>query len=318
MMLLRIGFAGRLLVLCMLALGVMVQPASASEMAKESISVLGVERHYLAQLPSTTSAAERSLILLLHGHGGSAAQLVGLNDRTAPFKPWIPIAEREQAVLIAADGTIGPDGKQGWNDLRGVAGNPSTDDLAFIRALITRAVQQQGVAHKKVYIVGISNGGHMALRVALQAPEIVAGIGVVAAAMPAGIELPQLRESVSVALMNGTRDRLMPFRGGKMARGRGVVLSTNDSTEFWVRSNQCQQPGQTKRYDNLSRKDRSRVVRTLYQQCESGAKVAMFEVRGAGHSTPSVSERYKRGYLLLTGRQNWDIESADEIWNVIR
>lgn len=102
-----------------------------------------------------------------------------------------------------------------------------------------------------------------------------------------------------------------------MAKGRGEVLSTQASLEYWAGVNACTGRPQTHRYENVSRKDRSRVVRTQYSDCASGGRVALFKVQGAGHSTPSNSERYGHGYLLLTGRQNWDIEAAEEIWAVI-
>ena len=127
---------------CLLAIPVL------AELTQERITIQGVERQYLLQLPSKASSEPRSLLILLHGHGGSAGQLVGLNDRTAPFKPWLQIAQQDNAVLMSADGVVGPDGKQGWNDLRGVAGNPSIDDLAFVRALIELARAEYGVGQK--------------------------------------------------------------------------------------------------------------------------------------------------------------------------
>lgn len=305
------------LVLLLLVTGLSHSVEAGADLKRASINVGKVEREYLIHTSDVAKEGARRLLLLLHGHGGSASQLVGQDGRAAPFKPWLKIAEENNAVLIAADGTVGADGRSGWNDLRGVAGNPTTDDLAFLRALIELAVAKHGASLDQVYIVGISNGGHMALRVALEAPELVVGIGVVVAAMPASYTGPVPSQPINVAFMNGTRDRFMPYGGGTMKKNRGEVLSTDDSLSFWVNANRCSEQATRHSYANDSKRDRSRVIRTQYQDCAQSSRVTLFKVQGAGHSTPSKSQRYKRGYRLLTGPQNWDIEAATEIWAAI-
>ncbi len=284
---------------------------------RASIEVDGLQREFLVQTPQRSKRGSHPLLLLLHGHGGSASQLMGLGGRAAPFQPWLQIAKAQDAVLMAADGTVGADGKRGWNDLRGVEYNPTTDDVAFVRAVIKQAVAEYGANPDEVYLVGISNGGHMTLRVALEAPELVTGIGVVVAAMPANYTGPVPSQSISVAIMNGTRDGFVPYNGGMMRKNRGEVLSTKDSFDYWVKANRCTGQPEKHRYANINKRDRSKVIRTQYGSCADGARVTLFEARGAGHSTPSTSQRYKRIYRLLTGPQNWDIEAAEEIWAAI-
>lgn len=304
-----------LLTLLALSAGIFSQAASA-ELQSNTLSIDDLQRQYLISTPKNVEAISRPILVLLHGYGGSASQLIGLDGRAAPFRAWLQIAKRNNAVLIVPNGMIGSDGKRGWNDLRGVATNPNTDDLTFIRRLVQDAVSEHEGDTNRVYVVGISNGGHMAMRIALEAPKLVAGVGVVAAAMPANYKGPLPAKPLTIVFMNGTRDRLMPYAGGDMAKGRGTVLSSQDSFSYWADANQCSDKVEIKHYDNPSRKDRSRVIRSQFKDCAAGTQVALFKVRGGGHSTPSISERYRPGYLLLTGRQNWDIESAEEIWVV--
>ncbi|MFK7831180.1 MAG: PHB depolymerase family esterase [Congregibacter sp.] len=304
-----------LALLLILSASAITLPTSA-ELLNATLSIDDTQRPYLIHVPNHPDASAHPIIILLHGHGGSASQLMGLGERAAPFRPWLQIAERHHAVLIAPNGNIGSDGKQGWNDLRGVRTNPRTDDLSFIRALVDLTVRQHRGDPGRVYVVGISNGGHMALRIALEDPDLVAGIGAIAAAMPANSSTAVSDKPLSVVFMNGTRDRLMPYAGGDMAKGRGTVLSTDDSFRYWANANHCSDKVDTYRYNDRTGKDKSRVIRSLLANCKAGVRVALFEVRGAGHSTPSLTEKYRSLYLLLTGRQNWDIESAEEIWSV--
>lgn len=306
-----------LMVLALLSSFANAEPLGAN-LERATIKVGELQREYLIQAPQESKRGSRPLLLLLHGHGGSASQLMGLGGRAAPFQPWLQIAQANDAVLIAADGSIGADGKRGWNDLRGVEYNPTTDDLAFVRALIGHAVAQYGANSAEVYLVGISNGGHMTLRVALEAPELVTGIGVVVAAMPANYAGPVPSQAINVAIMNGTRDGFVPYTGGAMRRDRGEVLSTEASFDYWAKANRCSGQAALYRYDNINKRDRSKVIRTQHNRCASGARVTLFEVRGAGHSTPSTSQRYKPIYRMLTGPQNWDIEAAEEIWAALK
>jgi len=76
-----------------------------------------------------------------------------------------------------------PDGyKHNWNDCHSKATFPAhtanIDDMGFVKGLIAREVAQRQIDEKHVYVLGYSNGGQMALRLALQIPEQVAGIAI--------------------------------------------------------------------------------------------------------------------------------------------
>jgi polyhydroxybutyrate depolymerase len=286
------------------------------EFEAAQINVDGAQRSYLVHPYSNSRSAPRPIVILLHGYSGSAEQLMGVGGKTAPFRAWLDIAKRENLILIAPNGEKGSKGKQGWNDLRGNATNPTTDDLKFLQTLTTKAVALYGGDPDKVYIVGISNGGHMALRVAVEAPEMVRGVGVVAAGLPADLSPPQSAKPVSVVFMNGTRDRLYPYKGGEMKGERGAVVSTEDSVRYWAANNKCTDDPTVYTYPNIDRRDRSRVTRSSYHDCAGGTRVALFKVKNAGHNTPSIDHEYARRYQMLVGRQNRDIEAADEIWQV--
>ena len=51
-----------------------------------------------------------------------------------------------------------------------------------------------------------------------------------------------------------------------------------------------------------------------YSGGKAGSEVVLYEVRGGGHTEPSRSERYGFLYRLVVGRQNGDMEMADEVW----
>ncbi len=56
--------------------------------------------------------------------------------------------------------------------------------MNFMRALIARMMFEHAIDQKRVYVFGYSNGGHMAFRLAMEAPAEIAAIASVAANLP--------------------------------------------------------------------------------------------------------------------------------------
>ena len=90
------------------------------------------------------------------------------------------------------------------------------DDMSFIRAVIGRVGEEQDVDEKRVYVFGYSNGGHMAFRLAMEAPDEIAAIASVAASLPTpdASSCPQQGRTSRVMLINGTSDPINPYQGG--------------------------------------------------------------------------------------------------------
>ncbi|MBX2862396.1 MAG: hypothetical protein KTR27_02490 [Leptolyngbyaceae cyanobacterium MAG.088] len=261
-------------------------------------------------LPETPCAA----VLLLHGNGGSADQLIGVTGQQAPHQLWMPIADREHLILIIPDGLVGPNGKPGWNDARNIASNPDSDDVAFLNNLVETVAESYPIDFQRVYATGMSNGGHMALRLAAEVPEKFAAVAAVAAANPDPIFVDQPQYSISVLLMNGTDDQILPYEGGEMSRDRGKVQSTDDSIQYWVTHNNCEKIPRFSRYTNQSRTDGCTASRTTYSNLTTNVEVSLVRIRGGGHTEPSISQPYSRLFLAIVGAQNQDIEMADEVW----
>ncbi|MFK8111057.1 MAG: PHB depolymerase family esterase, partial [Rubripirellula sp.] len=244
--------------------------------------------------------------------------LIGVTGRQAPYRLWMPVAEREQLVLIIPDGLAGPDGKQGWNDSRGLKTNPDSDDVTFLHNLIETVAESCAIDRQRVFAAGTSNGGHMALRLAVETPQTYAAVAAVAAANPSPVFARPPKQPISVMLMNGTADRILPYEGGEMIRHRGKVQSTDDSIRYWVTHNRCAVKPRLVQYPDRSKSDGCTASSRTYTNAETNVEVAVVRIEGGGHTEPSIKEPYSRLYLAITGRQNRDIEMADQIWAFFR
>ena len=279
----------------------------------QPISVDGVLRQFHLYVPMEAHAAP--IVFLLHGHTGSANQIIGLNNLPAPFKQWLDIAEREQITLIIPDGAKGPEGTQGWNDCRTDAPtNPSTDDVAFLSAVRAKVIDELEVVNPRTFATGISNGGFMTMRLAEENPFALDAIAVIVSSRPVNSACADSNTPLSVLFMNGTDDPITPYGGGRIKGDRGEVASTNDTVNYWVTRNQTSSNAQMVEYPDIDPNDNSLVRRYSYSDGLSNSVVEHYEVVGGGHVEPSRTERFGALYKLIVGGQNNDIEMTDEVW----
>ena len=277
----------------------------------------GTQRSYLLRIPSGPSPP-KAIVVMLHGHAGSAKQITGMPGKPAPYRQWNAIADREGLLLVAPQGLPGGDGNAGWNDCRADAdSNPGSDDTAFIVELVAALRREYAVSSHRVYVIGTSNGGQMALRLAIERPQIISAAAAIVAAMPVRSECPAPKRSVSILFMNGTHDPVMPFAGGRVGKGRharGEVLSTETSVRLWARLAEASGAPSVAPLPDLANTDGSRAIREVHAQHRNRPVVVLYRIDGGGHVEPSRAERYPRWLMRLLGKQNGDVEMAEEVW----
>ncbi len=294
-----------------------VAARSAPEFEQRSYGHEGIARTYLLRAPAN-GKPPAAIVVMLHGHTGSAERLTGSNGTPAPYRQWNAIADRENLLLVAPQGLKGGDGKSGWNDCRANAqSNPRSDDVAFINGIVTTLRREYRVASNRVYVLGSSNGGQMALRMAIERPDMITAAAAIIASMSARSECAAPTRFVPVLFMNGTEDPLMPFEGGSVgddAFQRGSVLSTQASVDLWAKLSGTSSIPEATPMPDLSTEDNSRVFRETHAM-RSGRPVAvLYRIEGGGHLEPSRKARYPRWLSRWLGAQNADIEMAEEIW----
>jgi polyhydroxybutyrate depolymerase len=299
--------------------------APAGLLRDQTMVVDDLTRTYDLYIPRDLGSAPRPVVLLLHGHSGDADVMTGQNRKKAPYKIWLEIAEREKLILIIPDGERGSDGHRGWNDCRrDAATNPTTDDMAFLGKLLDSVAAKYPVDARRLYATGTSNGGNMVFRLALETPDRFAAVAPVVASMPKHSECETKPNPVSILIMNGTQDPLLPYAGGPVGKResdhakRGEVLSTRESVAYWVRHNGADPKVATRTLPDRDTEDGSTVHVEHYRGGRNGTEVALYEVRGGGHTEPSVREQYRWLYRRIVGPQNHDIEMAEEVWAFFR
>lgn len=292
------GAGGSLLAWSMFVVAAMATAQTAPGMVSETavpnieerwIVVAGADRSYRVQVPeavgepiagSEVAAGPPALLLALHGNGGDGARMADLSGLGA-------LAVREGFVVVYPDGL-----DRTWNYVRGVRGYPDApDDVAFLTAVVESVEAEFGTDRRRRYVVGYSNGGFMAQRLACATQDVFAGFVSVAAAGFAGMETVCAGAwASSVALVHGTADRNVPWEGLQAAVPNGSVFlawPVPDTLAFWAGRADCAGPVAREVLPGDAVAGIQDVVLLRLDACRDGRRVALFGVRGGGHAWPA-------------------------------
>ena len=274
-----------------------------------TIEVGGYERSYLAYVPDNKLPSGAPLLLVLHGTGMTGSQMRAMTG-----------GEFDRLADAHGFAVIYPNGYQNtWDDCRKTDPTASKqlhlDDIAFFRALAARFHDAYAIDPGRLFIMGYSNGAQMAMRAALEAPDMVSAIAAVSANLPVpdnSICHP-LGKPMAILLMNGTADPVNPFKGGEVKLGkngsRGFVHSTHETARYWATLGGYVGDPETDTLPHRDPTDPTSV--TVWDWHAAGKKpVIVFVVNGGGHVVPNSSLPPQP----VLGKATRDIDAPQVIW----
>ncbi len=287
------------------------------------ITVSGKTRRYAIYIPKDIENKHVPLVFELHGGGVYIEDMTGQSGYKSPYKLWMYLADKDKFIVVYPEGLAGAFGKPTWNDCRAdCIVNSKADDVHFIDTLITILSAKYKIDSNKIYVSGTSNGGFMALRLAVELSNKIAAIAAVAAAMPAKTKCCSPTNYISVLFMNGTDDNHMPYNGGIIGNppdsARGSALSTPASIQFWTKFDHTDTIPTVYTYPDLDTTDGSYVIKYTFSNGNNNTQVVFYKIIGGGHSAPSIEEQYSPLYERYFNKQNHDIEMTTEVWNFFK
>ncbi|MFM2356648.1 MAG: hypothetical protein RLZZ528_2384 [Pseudomonadota bacterium] len=226
--------------------------------------------------------AAAPIVMVLHGGGGSGPQV----RRTTGFDRFAAQAG-VVAVYPSGDNRVWNDGRMGSATGRRI--RAGRDDVADLIAL-ARRLEAEGLGDAdRLFLIGHSNGGGMAMRVACARPDALAGIAVVATKVLTDAPCADGRTPVPAVFFFGTADELNPHAGRQDPANRrdrvlGLSLSAAESLSLWARRNGCGARGAAR---IINPADDGVVVRAYdWQGCH--APLRYYETEGGGHAWPGA------------------------------
>jgi polyhydroxybutyrate depolymerase len=284
-------------------------PELSGALTSESLSWESRIRTYQVYRPSRVLRSP-PIVFVLHGSMGN-----GVMARMSMAQEFDRLADEEGFLVVYPDGF-----DDHWNGCRAAgpyaANQLDVDDVGFFRAIVGRLVTEDLADPEAVFATGISNGGHMAIRLALEAPDLVRAVAPIVASMPSDDNLACEDRGAGVAflLINGTEDPMNPYEGGDVALfgvvgNRGGVRSTPATIQMFAERAGYGGAPDVSNLPDVEPDDGSHLVR--YQWAEEGRpEVTLLAIVGGGHSVPHPVQRGPR----LLGRTNADIHTAEVVW----
>ena len=255
-----------------------------------AVQVGGLRRGYLLVRPRDPEPEAMPLVVVLHGRNMTPS---GMINRAGLLGM--------RGVVIAAPLGYG----RSWNagDCCAAARKAQVDDVSFVSDVVRDVLDTRAdVDPRQVYLIGYSNGGRMAYRMACRRPGLFAGVAAVEA-VPMD-PCRSVARSVPLLVVASTGDpllRLTPSAPPQRIEG-SVQPSVEDAVRLWRTLDGC--PGEPSRHVE------GRLTADRWTPCRGGGRVGLDLYRGGRHAWPTGT----RG----TGGTAGTPGALQEIWSFLR
>ena len=274
------------------------------------IEVGAFNRKYTLFVPAAVKANKAApVVFVFHGSGGTGPGF----DRMSGFRD---VAELEEFVLVMPNAI-----EHNWNDGRAIPGIASmdedVDDVAFVDAMIEDIGRTQRLDSKRLYATGFSNGGIFVHLLAAKSRHRFAAIAPVSGGIAEPIEKAfQPSAPVSVLILHGTNDPMVPFDGGEVDyHDNGRIIGTEEAARRWVQCDHLTAQPTSGVLPDTDKNDGCTVSWKRWTGQKRGAEVVLFTIHGGGHTWASGPQFLP---VALIGHVCRDIDATDVIWDFFK
>jgi len=218
------------------------------------------------------------LVVALHGYTSNATEL-------ETYLRLTPESERRGFVYAYPDGSTDDRGDRFWNatDACCAFSSAGPDDSRYLSELISTIQGSYRIDRARVYLIGYSNGGFMAFRMACDHADQVTAIVSVNGASWNDVARCRPSEPVSVLAIHSSTDETVAFTGGVI--GRAAYPSAATTVAQWLGYNRCAEAGRdAPKLDLVTDLPAAETsVRAYVQGCASGSTVQAWTISGGAH-----------------------------------
>lgn len=282
-------------------------PAHSSVFTTHSISVDGRLRTYVLYVPRRRAPSASPLVMVLHGQGGSGAQVLAQGH-------WRAAADRYGFTLLAPEGVLDHSdrapsffgNRRSWNagpSIGTSAQLQDVDDVGFLSRVLDKVQNDWPIDRSQIYVTGFSNGAAMAFRIAAHRPGRFAAVAPVSNAVL--VPVAPMALPTSLLLVWGTADPVNPIAGGTVRRA-GITYvrpSADQSLLAWGRALGCAD-------QVLESRISAGVLRRQLAGCPGESQAQLVIVDGLGHQWPG-GKTYLRA---ISGPGSDALDATELIW----
>ena len=269
-----------------------------------TILVDGRERTYEVHVPAgyqNTHAVP--LVLALHGR-------LGTGQGEAKLSHFDTVSDAHGFIVVYPDGL-----ERSWADGRGASPSEKkgVNDVKFVSELIDKLSREYQIDSSRVYATGMSNGGFMTGKLACDLSGKIAAVAIVAASLSENTaanchpEMP-----VSVLVMQGTADPLVPFEGGSLGKNgdRGKILSHDDTVRKWQEIDGCSTEPQIGHIPDKAG-DGTSIDYRFFTRCKNGVELQDYVINDGGHAWPGGVQYLGEHWI---GKTSKNLDASDLTW----
>lgn len=292
--------------LALIPLGLLCALAHAGSISRR-IDVQGQPRTYALYVPASVSESKPApLVIALHGGLGQGHSMAALSG-------FSQLADREGFLVAYPDGL-----RRRWRDGRtmpkGMVADEA-DDVGFIAALIDDAAKLHAVDPKRVFATGISNGAIFSHYLALKLSERIAAIAPVAGGIAtevAGDFHPA--SPVSVLIINGRDDPLVPYDGGAVSKSHGSIVSTERAAQLWLAADGLHGDPKARSVAAKKAGDCGEQWRS-WSGGKNASAVTVVALAGGGHTWPGGAQYLPQ---VIVGAVCPELDASRTIWDFFK
>ncbi len=288
---------------------VLVSPAPLGTLVEIQTEVDNERRIYTVYTPESVTAPA-PMVYALHGASGNMRDFIAEGETP---RRWLDLADANGFIVVVPNGfsIVGNNGlgnNQGWNST-----TPFTDadDVEFLLTTIEEIAAARTVDTDQVFFTGASNGGDMAMRMAIERPNDVKAIASYVSNLsndpvpvPRGMPLPP------TFLFMGTEDPISNFDG------TGFTFSARETVDYFAEftmSVLTPEPPFSALPD-FDPNDGCQIFGQAYENAAGDPTVFYYEGVGSGHNIPDSDPNVNEP-SSLSGTLCRDANGIDLAWD---
>jgi polyhydroxybutyrate depolymerase len=245
-------------------------------------------RAYAVKVPTSLDPAKPApLLVMLHGFSSSPTAPQDMDT----YMAMSPAANARGMIVALPRGTHDTViDKYEWNATDSCCGfdTPDANDIGYIAAMIDEISAKYKVDPKRIFILGHSNGGFMAHRLACDEADKIAAIVSLAGGTYKNQKKCAASAPISVLQVHGDADDTISYTGGpplgvaQLPPAPGAVETMAD----WAVKNRCGATPDTSApaIDLATDLAGAETTKAIYKDCEGGVATELWTIHGGPHS----------------------------------
>jgi polyhydroxybutyrate depolymerase len=248
----------------------------------------GLNREFSFFRPANPELKKLPLVIDFHGASGIVAPVFR-------YDFWVALAKKENFLVLKPQAVSDKmNNYTYWN----VGWDVGRNDVGFVQDVLDVVVKQQDVDIDRIYVTGMSSGGHMALFIAQALQDRIAAVAPISGSiMTTRLSNYSFNKPMPICNINGSADSVVNIEGGDWYASWKSILS------LWIENNKVDSDPIITYLPDLNKSDGSIVTKYEYRGLTQASDIDDYRINGGNHSIPGIEPE-----------ANQDINAYEVIW----